>query len=213
MRDKKVQDMTLIALLAAIMAVLLATNTAFVLAFGIIEITLLHVIVIIGALYGGKRVGIILATLFGVFSLIAAWGWPTSPLSYVFRNPVVSVLPRIAFGAMIIPLYAGIGRVLKQFRDFKHRDKLHYGLTFVLSTFIHTILVLPLLFYFAVNHPPAEFAQPIQEVLDHFENSFLVFFGGILAVNGVIEIAIALVIGTPIAYRLASTKTSDTTEG
>ena len=61
------------------------------------SITVLHVPAIIGAILEGPIVGTGIGAIFGIFSLIQANIAPLSPIDIAFRNPLVSVLPRILF--------------------------------------------------------------------------------------------------------------------
>lgn len=62
-----------------------------------VSATIMHVPVIIGAMLEGPIVGAYIGFIFGLFSVINAITNPT-PLSFVFMNPIVSVLPRILIG-------------------------------------------------------------------------------------------------------------------
>lgn len=60
------------------------------------SITILHIPVIIGAILEGPFVGMGIGAIFGVFSLIQA-NMNATLFDIAFRNPLVSVLPRILF--------------------------------------------------------------------------------------------------------------------
>lgn len=62
-----------------------------------VSATIMHVPVIIGAMLEGPIVGAYIGFIFGLFSVINAITNPT-PLSFLFMNPIVSVLPRILIG-------------------------------------------------------------------------------------------------------------------
>lgn len=62
-----------------------------------VSATIMHVPVIIGAMLEGPIVGAYIGFIFGLFSVINAITNPT-PLSFVFMNPIVSILPRILIG-------------------------------------------------------------------------------------------------------------------
>ncbi|MEW9096826.1 MAG: ECF transporter S component [Clostridiaceae bacterium] len=62
-----------------------------------VKATIMHVPVIIGAIIEGPVVGGMIGLIFGIFSVINAFTNPT-PLSFVFVNPIVSVVPRVIIG-------------------------------------------------------------------------------------------------------------------
>ena len=63
----------------------------------------MHIPVIIGAIMEGPLVGGLIGLIFGLFSIFQAATNPT-PVSFVFLNPIVSVLPRVLIG--IVTYYA-----------------------------------------------------------------------------------------------------------
>ena len=64
-------------------------------------VTLVHIPVILAAVVESAAVGVAVGAVFGVCSLIRAWGSGMVGLTLFFRNPLVSVFPR-----MLIPLTA-----------------------------------------------------------------------------------------------------------
>lgn len=69
-----------------------------------VSITILHIPAIIGAILEGPIVGVGIGTIFGIFSLYQA---NQSPIAFdaLFRNPLVSVLPRILFPLLTWGIY------------------------------------------------------------------------------------------------------------
>ncbi len=61
------------------------------------DFTLLFVPVLIGTTIYGKKGGLILGLTFGLSSFFVALLRPTTPFDLTFRNPLVSVLPRVVF--------------------------------------------------------------------------------------------------------------------
>ncbi|MFS8541951.1 MAG: ECF transporter S component, partial [Tissierellales bacterium] len=59
--------------------------------------TTMHIPVIIGAIMEGPLVGAFVGLIFGLISMFQAITNPT-PVSFVFLNPIVSVIPRILIG-------------------------------------------------------------------------------------------------------------------
>lgn len=103
-----------------------------------IAITLVHIPVIIGTILFGWKAGILFGLTFGVSSMLVAItrGAATDLL---FINPLVSVVPRVIFGALIYPLYAFFSRIFK-------REPASIGVTAFVSSFVHSVLVITAIF-------------------------------------------------------------------
>jgi uncharacterized membrane protein len=99
------------------------------------SITILHIPAIIGAILEGPIVGAGIGAIFGIFSLIQANQTPTG-FDVLFRNPLVSVLPRVLFPIIAWGLYAGMS---------KWKKLPAVIVASVVSTLCHTILVLGML--------------------------------------------------------------------
>lgn len=157
-----------------------------------VEATIIHIPVIIGAIFGGKRVAIALGLFFGVGSLLAAliYAPVTAPLFY---NPLVSILPRVLFGYLIYVLYTNISKYVKN-------PGASMALTFGLSTIAHSVMVLSMIWvvglfsyygnvYSAIGNP-----------------SLITLYSGIISINAFLEILIAVLVGTPIGLRVKDFK-------
>lgn len=90
------RKMTIVGLLGGISIVLGMTPLGFI-PVGPTRATIMHIPVIIGAIMEGPLVGGLIGLIFGLFSIFQAVTNPT-PVSFVFLNPIVSVLPRILIG-------------------------------------------------------------------------------------------------------------------
>lgn len=67
--------------------------------YGALSITLIHIPVIIGACLIGVKGGIALGSVWGVSCLIKAVLQPPTPIEgIIFKNPLISVIPRILMG-------------------------------------------------------------------------------------------------------------------
>ncbi|HPS45319.1 MAG TPA: ECF transporter S component [Treponemataceae bacterium] len=73
------------------------------------SITILHIPAIIGAILEGPFVGAGIRLIFGIFSLIQA-NMNVTLFDIAFRNPLVSVLPRVAFPIVAWGIYWLIAR-------------------------------------------------------------------------------------------------------
>lgn len=95
--------MTVTGMLGAISVVLGMTPLGFI-PIGTTNATIMHIPVIIGAIVEGPIVGMLVGLIFGISSLIRSITIPT-PTSFVFWNPLVSILPRILIGLASYYIY------------------------------------------------------------------------------------------------------------
>lgn len=110
-KDKvlSVRRMVIIAILGAVSIVLGLTPLGFI-PVGPTRATIMHIPVIIGAIVEGPIVGAFVGLIFGLFSIFQAITNPT-PVSIVFYNPIVSVLPRVLIGITSYYAYATVKKV------------------------------------------------------------------------------------------------------
>ena len=145
MKNKKiVSDITLDALFIAILAILTFVPYIGFIPLGFISVTIIHIPVILGAIFLGWKRGLLYGTAFGLVSLLKAATSPATVMDPYFVNPVISVLPRMLFG-LITGLLAGL--VFKNSKNEKVKRVLLAVVAFV-STIIHTVLVFVFLVLF-----------------------------------------------------------------
>lgn len=101
-----VKKMTIVGVLGGISIVLGMTPLGFI-PIGPTRATIMHIPVIIGAIVEGPAVGGLIGLIFGLFSIFQAITNPT-PVSFVFLNPIVSVLPRVLIGIVTYYAYKSI---------------------------------------------------------------------------------------------------------
>jgi len=100
--SRSIHRMVTSAMLSAVTAVLVFTPVGMIqLPPPLPAVTMVHIPVILAALAEGPLVGLTVGLVFGVCSLIRAWESGMAGLTLFFRNPLVSVLPRL-----LIPLAA-----------------------------------------------------------------------------------------------------------
>lgn len=184
----KTRKLTLIAILGAIIVVMGLTPLGFI-PLGILSITTMHIPVIIGAVLEGPVVGGLVGLIFGLFSVFNAVTRPT-PVSFVFLNPMVSVVPRILIGVIT-------GYVYKLLKD-KNNDKLKLFMNIFwalvsafmaymifksfsggasLSNKIFSIIffaIALIMLYLSVNYKRKDFALAVAAFCGTFTNSILV---------------------------------------
>ncbi len=181
MRDKRVLEITTIAVFSALIFVMASVPWLGYIQIGVVSLTIIHIPVLIGGIFGGKKVSIALGLAFGLSSLMIALLRPVLPADFIFQNPLVSVLPRILFGYFLFVIY-------ELFTKYVSNKLLALSLSFVISTIVHTVLVLVPFYIFFFDS---------RTFVGVFEFIFL-----ILATNGILEAVLAGLVGAPIAYRL-----------
>ncbi|MCC0628322.1 MULTISPECIES: ECF transporter S component [unclassified Clostridioides] len=102
-RKVNVRKMTIIGVLSAISIMLSMTPLGFI-PVGPTKATIMHIPVIIGAIMEGPIVGGAIGFIFGISSLLNAIINPTVT-SFVFINPLVSILPRVMIGVLAYYVY------------------------------------------------------------------------------------------------------------
>ncbi|MDO5028024.1 MAG: ECF transporter S component [Bacillota bacterium] len=100
------KNMAIIALLGALTAVLGMTPLGFI-PIGPTRATIMHIPVIVGSIAYGPVVGGFVGLIFGISSLVNALVNMT-PVSFVFLNPLVSILPRVLIGIGTYYAYQGV---------------------------------------------------------------------------------------------------------
>lgn len=108
-KDFNVRKMVIVGVLGAISVVLGMTPLGFI-PVGPTRATIMHIPVIIGAILEGPVVGALVGLIFGAFSIFQAITNPT-PVSVVFLNPLVSILPRILIGIVTYYVYESLRRL------------------------------------------------------------------------------------------------------
>ncbi len=108
-KSVNVRKLTVIGVLGAISVVLGMTPLGFI-PVGPTRATIMHIPVIIGAIMEGPIVGGLVGLIFGIFSIYQAITAPT-PVSFVFLNPLVSVLPRILIGITSYYAYKALNKL------------------------------------------------------------------------------------------------------
>lgn len=159
---------------------------------GPISVTTLHVPVLVGAVLFGLPFGAILGLVFGLMSLFNALQGTAGPLSFLIVNPLVSVVPRVAFGAI-----AGV--IADRMRE-KH-SLVSYAVPAFVGSMMNTILFLGTLALF--------FSEEYAMAMEIPQSAVLGAVGSVALVNGLPEAIVATLITTGIAkaYESATHRT------
>jgi len=142
-QSEHVRRMVIAAMLSAITAVFTFTPIGMIpLPPPLPSATMVHIPVILAALVEGPVVGLTVGLVFGLCSLIRAWQVGMVGLTLFFRNPLVSVLPRL-----LVPLIAFAAWLLwkKLVRQNAVTDKLGAAVASVIGAAANTVLCLGLI--------------------------------------------------------------------
>lgn len=188
MRREQIYDLTLTAMFLAIILVM-----AFVPYLGFIpspfipgvSLTLIHIPVIIGGIILGRKKSWLLGTFFGLMSLVLSFLRPQGPVDKIFHNPLVSVLPRIIFGIVIFEIYNLLSKLIKV-------KAVNVAITMVVSSLIHTLLVIVMLYLFGKDT-----LVSLEIVPENVAGNVIKVIGIFMLMSGLIEAGLALLIGTP----------------
>ena len=120
----------------ALVVVLGITRLGFISLSPAVSLTIMHIPVILIVMLAGLGGGVSVGAIFGIFSLIQAAISPSGALDPLFKNPLVSVLPRMLFAAVAWLIWKGLTGI-------RHMPKtVAAAVTGFISTLIHTCLVI-----------------------------------------------------------------------
>lgn len=134
-RQAMYRKLTQTAVLAAICFLLTLTGLGFI-ATPFLKITFVHLPVIFGTLYIGKKEGILLGLIFGLCSLYANITSPGA-ISFVFYNPLVSIFPRVMIPLVVI----GASNLIKH-----TKKEINVLISALLGSLTNTVLVLGMIY-------------------------------------------------------------------
>ena len=196
-RSLDVKKMTVIGMLSAISIIMANTQIGYIPINPFVNLTIMQVPVIIGAIMEGPLVGSFLGLIFGLTSMIRAFNAPTVT-NFVFMNPIVSVLPRVLIGIvsyytyiMIQNLIINITTKINGKNNNKKIKTIPAAITGVVGTLVNTGGVLGMIYIlyaqrfaeaFISNNPNASNLSP----------AHIIF--GVVGANAISEAILAAVI-------------------
>lgn len=198
--NERIRSLVLTAIfIALITAFTFIPQTGYITITQIASITTLHIPVIIGGILLGRKNGLLLGFVFGLGSMIRSFMDPV--LHAPFTNPLLSVVPRMFIGFIAHDIHRLFTKLMK-------KEKLAYPLSLGVVTFLHSITVIPL-FYLFVKTGFHFYA----DLYPHNFEGFLVVITTIFSINSLIEIALAVLVGTPILIALKAAEEKEGGQG
>ena len=176
----KKTDVFQLTILSMLLAILIAQTFIPMLGYiplGPIDVTIVHITVILAAVLFGPKTGSIIGLAWGLLSMLRAYMQPT-PFNIVFLNPLISVIPRLIVG--------WISAVTFNFFSGRMSDKISYAITAGIGTFANTFFVLGGIYLFA--------SEAYADALGISESLLLGALGTVVATNGIIEIIASIII-------------------
>ncbi|GHU74623.1 membrane protein [Clostridia bacterium] len=119
--------------------------------------TIVHITVIVGAILYGRKIGAVLGFTWGLLSMLRAYVTP-SIASFIFMNPIISVLPRLAVGIIVGLLY-------KFLSVKKTKSVLAYSACGIAGALVNTFLVLTLIYFLYRDGYAKILNVPVGEIL------------------------------------------------
>lgn len=109
---------------------------------GPLSVTIIPITVVLAAIVLGTKDGAIVGGVWGLITFVRAFWWPTSPLAiYVFKNPLVSILPRILVGLVAGLIFTRLYKPNKPYR-------MYMSITGFVSSIVNTVVLLGLVYIF-----------------------------------------------------------------
>ncbi len=105
----------------------------------ILDITIIHITVIVGGIVLGPKAGAGLGLTWGICSMIRAFTTGSAISKLVFTNPLIAILPRILVGVIASFIYLAIAHKNKT-------SKLAMVISGVTGSLVNTTLVLGLIY-------------------------------------------------------------------
>lgn len=188
----KTGRMVQLAILTAIILLMAFTPIGY-LHFGIIEITLIMIPVIIGAIVLGPGAGAFLGGMFGLTSFIQCFGMSGFGAALLSIQPVltflVCMIPRILMGWLCGLIFKGLIRV-----DRTKSKTLSYCVTGLSGALLNTVLFMTLLL---LLFGQTDYIQTMRAGMGLFA-----FIAGFVGLNGLVEAIACFVVASAVSKAL-----------
>jgi len=194
MRNEKIKRITLLSILIALIVVFSFTPIGYIKTLGL-EITLLVVPVVVGAILLGPGAGAILGFTFGLTSLLqcifgmSQFGAMLLGIN-AFYTVLMCIVPRTLMGFLVGVIFKGCLKIFK-------KDIFAHIIACVSGALLNTILFMTALCLFFYNEPE------IQTIANDLgTNNVLMFVIMFVGINGLVEAVVNLIIGACVSKTL-----------
>lgn len=190
-----VVEMTMTAILAALIILMTFTPIGYI-PVGPVKMTLLTLPVAVGSIVLGTRSGLILGGVFGLTSFYTCFGMDFVGMGLLSINPfltfVMCVVPRLLCGYLPALIYKAISK------NGTKRTMLAIPVSAASVAIINTVLFLCSMWIF--------FGENLSDVVGVAIDNLFALFALFAGTNGLIEIAVNIVVGTAICKPLTIAK-------
>lgn len=191
--NPKVIELTMTAILATLIILMTFTPIGYI-PIGPVKMTLLTLPVAIGSIVLGARSGLILGTLFGISSFCTCFGLDPFGNILLGINPVFTfimcVIPRVLCGFLPALIYKAISK------NGTKNTMVAIPVAAASTAIINTLLFITALWGLFNNNLTSLLGT----------NNLFTMFATIAGINGLIEIAVNIVVGTAICKPLIEIK-------
>lgn len=178
-KHESLRRMILCAILCALVVAMTFVPYTGYISYGVIEITTLHIVVIIGSVVLGFKYGGILGLVWGITCLIRAYLMPIY-LPFGFGNPLISVLPRVLVGIVPALVFSGL-------KKLRLNRTIGLVIATVCGSLTNTVLVLSGMSIF---------------IKATVRETFQTIFSTLISLNGGIELVAAIIIVPAVYFAL-----------
>lgn len=184
-KNKDLFEMTVMSMMVALLLIQTFVPIFGYIPLGPIDVTIVHITVILSAVLFGLKIGTAVGTIWGLLSMLRAFLQPT-PFNIVFLNPLISVVPRMLVGL--------VSALIFKFLKNKFPKHLGYAVTAGIGSLTNTILVLGSIYVFA--------SEVYANALGISQTALLGALGTVVVTNGLIEVIASIIILPLIAISL-----------
>ncbi|MCI1700305.1 ECF transporter S component [Liquorilactobacillus nagelii] len=188
MRSKQTKRLVILAFFTAIILVQNFVPLVGYIPLGPLNLTLIHITVIVAAFVLGPVDGALVGGVWGTITFIRAFVWPTSPLAtIVFVNPLIAILPRVMIGLVA-------GSIFKLLQPKVRHMMAAMIPAAILGSLTNTLLVLGQIFLF--------YQSKSQMLYQIDTKALLPYLLAVIGTNGIPEAIAAAIIAPMISAPL-----------
>ena len=148
----------------------------------ILDITIIHITVIVGGVVLGPQAGFLLGFTWGFCSFLRAYTSANVLSFMIFTNPLISILPRLVMGGLVALFYQKATKLIAY-------DRLRMAVAGFLGSILNTVLVLGSIYLLMGSQYGELKGKTVAELP--------LFLMGVVMTNGIAE-ALAATVMTPI---------------
>lgn len=197
MDSKKIRQLTIHALLIAIMAIMAFTHLGYI-KVGVVQMTLMCLPVSAGIFFGGKKTGLLLGFVFGLTSFVQCFGMDSFGTTLFSMSPVKTALmcfvPRMLMGFLV-------GLVLELLLKSKTNKYFSYAVMSLMTPMLNTLFFVTTFILFFRG---TDLFTGLEETFG--TTNLFAFFVAFCGLNALLEIILNGVVGIPMCKALEKVK-------